>query len=397
MGFATGQINALLVAPNRQLAEEFIRSAEKTRGFNIAGDLNSYPAPQVLDHRIRQLRPDVLLVDVCTDLETAGNLIRMTCSIDPPVHVIGLHTHADSEAILRSLRYGASEFLYAPFDTSVQEAAVNRIQKLIQPSGRDRARGTVVAFSTAKPGSGASTLAVHTAHALRRVGHGHVLLVDLDLVGGTTGFNLKLRHERSIIDLIEPSQRITNEIWSGAIADACGIDVILAPEVPYLPAIPPKQLGAVVEYARCNYDWVVVDLPLIFSRVSAGMAGEADRAFLISTPELASLHMTRVAVKLLGQNGLDMSKFRVLINRSEPRQKLNGSDLAKLFECGVDTGIPEDRLTIERAVTLGRPIEPDSAIGRGVDALTGRLLRIRAEQRQSKEATPGLTAAVSKR
>ena len=110
------------------------------------------------------------------------------------MHVIGLHTNNDSDAILRSLRYGASEFLYALFDVSIQEAAISRIQKLLQPSGGERESGKVVVFSSAKGGSGASTLAMQTASALRRASGKRVLLADFDLMAGSLGFYLNLEH-----------------------------------------------------------------------------------------------------------------------------------------------------------------------------------------------------------
>ena len=44
---------------------------------------------------------------------------------------------------------------------------------------------------------------------------------------------------------------------------------------------------AVLEHARLNYDWVVIDLPVVFQRLSLMTISESDRAFLVSTSELA--------------------------------------------------------------------------------------------------------------
>src|SRR5436190_19400342 len=141
MAARAAQITALMISPNRRIAEQFLESLGRARAFEILADLRAYPSVSNIDTRIRQLRPDVLLLDVATDLDAAGELIRAVSSQKPPVHVIGLHTHHDSDAILRSLRYGASEFLFAPFDVSVQEAAISRIQKLIQPTSGERESG----------------------------------------------------------------------------------------------------------------------------------------------------------------------------------------------------------------------------------------------------------------
>lgn len=357
------------------MAEQFVNSTAKTRVFEIVADLDSYPTAQALDSKLRQLRPEVVLIDVATKLDAATELIRYATSLKPPVHVVGLHTHNDSEAILRSLRFGASEFLYAPFDVSIQEAAISRIQKLLQPSGAmDRVKGKVVVFSSAKPGSGASTLAIQTAYALRRATGRRVLVVDFDLLSGSTAFYLNAQHDYSLIDVLQHSDRMTHELWSTVTVDADGIDVLPAPEMPYIDAIEPRKMGEILEHGRQNYDWTVVDLPCIFNRLSLLSVMEADRAFLVSTPELASLHLARRAVKLLTQIGMDSQKFQVLINRMDSKDELSTGNLGKLFDCRVDTSLPDDKLGIQRVVTLGKPIESETELGRVIDSLAAKLM-----------------------
>src|SRR5882724_11381434 len=136
-------ITALLVAPNRELADQFAHSLAKSKNaFQIILDLKSYPNQQTLEMRLRQMRPDVLLLDLTSSLEAACDLIRFAVSQKIPLHVVGLHLQNDSEAILRSLRVGASEFLHAPFDAPVQQDAMIRIQKLVQPdNAADREMG----------------------------------------------------------------------------------------------------------------------------------------------------------------------------------------------------------------------------------------------------------------
>jgi pilus assembly protein CpaE len=375
MGSKSHQITALLIAPNRRLAEQFVSSMSSTRAFDIIGDLEAYPTPQALESKLRQLRPEVVLLDVATNLDSATELIRQVTALNPPAHVIGLHTHNDSEAILRSLRFGATEFLYTPFEVSIQEAAISRIQKLLQPAGLpDRAQGRIVSFSSAKPGAGASTLAVQTAYALRRATGRRVLLADFDLLCGSAAFYLNAEHEYSLVNALQHSGRMTHDFWSTITVDADGIDVLPAPEMPYVDAVDQKQINEVLEHARNNYDWSVIDLPCIFHRLSLVAVMESDRAFLVSTPELASLHLARRAVKLLTQIGMDSQKFQVLINRALSRDDLGTGNLSKLFDCRVDTSLPDDRLGIQRAVTLGKPIEGQTDLGRAIDALAGKLM-----------------------
>jgi pilus assembly protein CpaE len=317
----------------------------------------------------------VVLIDLATDLGAATEVIRYATSANSSIHVIGLHTQNDSEAILRSLRSGASEFLYAPFEVSVQEAAISRIQKLLQPaSPAGRAPGKLVVFSSAKPGSGASTLAVQTAHALRRATNGRVVLIDLDLLCGSAAFFLNANPDYSVIDVLRHSGELSAEVWSTATVDGDGIDVLAAPEMPFLGVVSQGRINEVLEAARGHYDWVVVDLPSIFHPSSVQTMKEADHAFLVSTPELASLHLARRAVTMLTEAGVEPQKFQVLINRMESRDELSVGKLSKLFNCKVNTSLSDDKLGIQRVLTTGKPLAGETELGRAIDSLAGKLM-----------------------
>src|SRR5512138_3035237 len=103
-------LTALLVSPDGELIEQFTRTLARSRMFQVLGELKAYPPKQTLEVRVRQLRPDVLLVDVATDLEAGCELIRAAAELDPAVPVVCLHKRNDSDAVVRSLRSGAIEF-----------------------------------------------------------------------------------------------------------------------------------------------------------------------------------------------------------------------------------------------------------------------------------------------
>jgi len=384
-------LTALLISPNREMAEQFSRFASKTRAFQVVADLREYPQTQTLDIRVRQLRPDVVLVDLASDLETACELIRTLVALTPPVHAVGLHIQNDSNAVLRSLRVGASEFLYAPFDAPSQEEAVTRIQRLVQPDqGAEREQGKVIVFTSTKPGSGASTLATQTAFALGRRTRARVLLIDLDLFGGAIGFHLGLDYSYSVLDVIQHSDRLDPNAWSNAVVSAGPIDVLPAPDSPYTDPVEPARLHDVLHNARLLYDWVVVDTPAVFHRISLLAVSECDKAFLISTPELASLHLARKGVKLLNQLGFDSTRYQVLINRVDRKSDFNGSDIGKLLECQVDASMPNDFFSLQRVVTSGEPLAGDSDLGRAIEGLANKLSGAAPEE--STKKTRGILA-----
>jgi pilus assembly protein CpaE len=367
-------LTALSIIPDRALASQFSLAIERTRAFQILSDFKSYPSQQTLEIRLRQTKPDVILLDLVSDLDVACELIRSLNALNLQTHVVGLHVRNDSDAILRSLRMGASEFLYAPFDPDTQTEAVTRLRRLLQPEpANDVQPGTIIAFSSAKPGSGASTLAAQTAFALRRTTSKRVLLADFDLMGGMIGFYLKLSHSKSLLDALETADQLNETLWSSFAASADGVDILPAPETAYAGGVDPARLHAVLEYVRLNYDWVVIDLPVVFQRLSLMTISESDRAFLVSTSELPSLHLARKAVNLLDQLGFPKDRFQIMVNRINKRDEIGGADFEKLFNCPVHSRVPNDYFSLHRAVTLGQPVDGHCELGKAIQSLAERL------------------------
>lgn len=368
------ELTALLIAADRELAQAFSHAAEQVRAFQVVSELKAYPARQSLEIRLKQLKPDVVLLDVASELETACEVIRWVAACGPSTQVIGLHVRNDSDAVLRSLRAGATEFLQPPFDATSQIEAASRLRRLLQPDVvEDIEPGSITAFSSAKPGSGASTIAAQTAFALKRSTNKRVLLADFDVMGGMIGFYLKLNHSKSVLDALQFADQLGDSLWSSLVATSEGVDILPAPETPYAGLVDSSRLHAVLEYARLNYEWIVIDLPVVFQRLSLMAISESDRAFLITTSELPSLHLARKAVNLLNQLGFPKERFQILMNRINKRDEIAVSDIEKLFNCSVHSRFPNDFFSLHRAVTLGQAIDGHSELGKAVEGLAGKL------------------------
>jgi pilus assembly protein CpaE len=368
------ELTALLIAADRELAQAFSHAAEQVRAFQVVSELKAYPARQSLEIRLKQLKPDVVLLDVASELETACEVIRWVAACGPSTQVIGLHVRNDSDAVLRSLRAGATEFLQPPFDATSQIEAASRLRRLLQPDVvEDVEPGSITAFSSAKPGSGASTIAAQTAFALKRSTNKRVLLADFDVMGGMIGFYLKLNHSKSVLDALQFADQLGDSLWSSLVATSEGVDILPAPETPYAGLVDSSRLHAVLEYARLNYEWIVIDLPVVFQRLSLMAISESDRAFLITTSELPSLHLARKAVNLLNQLGFPKERFQILMNRINKRDEIAVSDIEKLFNCSVHSRFPNDFFSLHRAVTLGQAIDGHSELGKAVEGLAGKL------------------------
>jgi pilus assembly protein CpaE len=382
------ELTSLLISPNRELAQQFSATLPAARSFHILAEMKTYPAAPTLDIRLRQLRPDLVFLDLTTDMDAATGLIEFIAGIRPPVFVVGLHTQNESEAILRSLRAGATEFLYAPFDIEMQRQAVGRIARLRKPAKHSESeRGRLVVFSSAKPGSGASTLACQTAFALSKVSGKRVLLADFDLCNGSVAFFLKISPWSSLLDALKQIEENSQPDWSSLVSSTEGVDVLAAPDACAVPNIDQDRLHDALESVREIYDWIVVDLPSVFEKLSLLTISDSDEAFLVSTAELPSLHLTRKAVAYLGLLGFGLERYRVLVNRLGKQEGIKSEDMAKIFGAPVHATFPNDYLSIHKGLTVGAPLAGKCQLGKAVGTFAGQL-NVRAQAEKKAGAHP---------
>jgi pilus assembly protein CpaE len=377
------ELTSLLISPNRELAQQFSATLPAARSFHILAEMKTYPPVPTLDIRLRQLRPDLVFLDLTTDLDVATGLIEFIAGIRPPVYVVGLHTQNASDAILRSLRAGATEFLYAPFDIEMQRQAVGRIARLRKPPKPSEAeRGRLVVFSSAKPGSGASTLACQTAFALGKLSGKRILLADFDLCNGSVAFFFKISPYSSLLDALKQIEENSQPDWSALVTNTEGVDVLTAPDTPAATSVDQDRLHVALESVREIYDWIVVDLPSVFEKLSLLTISDSDEAFLVSTAELPSLHLTRKAVAYLGMLGFGLERYKVLVNRLGKQEGIKSEDMAKIFGAPCHAMFPNDYLSIHKGLTVGAPLGAKCPLGKSVETFAGQLaVRAQAEKK----------------
>lgn len=395
--FKDASLTALLIAEDRELAQQLQSALAESRVFDVLAELRSYPQEQTLEIRLRQIQPDVVLLDLASNFQTASQLIRAISAFQPPVQVIGLSRTNDPSILIDSLRAGAAEFLHAPFEAQAQSESAARIRRLREPEGAAQQEfGKVVAFTAAKPGSGASTLATQTAFCLRRLTGKRVLLADVDILSGAIAFALKLNPAYSLLDALENSSQLDPALWSSLTVNCGGVDVLAAPDAAGSGAVEFGRVHDVLEYSRVLYDWIVVDLPTVFHRLSLFVLSEADQSLLVSTSELPSLHLARRAVSMLAHLGYGKERFQMVVNRLNRRDNISTSDMEKIFTCSVFASFPNDFYALHKAVTRAEPLPPESELGRAIEQVAARVAGLPVKDRKAGatllEQKPALSA-----
>ncbi len=196
-----------------------------------------------------------------------------------------------------------------------------------------------------------------------------------------------MSHNYSLVDALQHAEHLDPTLWNSLAVNHGGLDILPSPAAPYAEAIDGGRLRVLIDHARQLYEWVILDLPTIFSQTSLMAVAECERAFLVSTSELPSLHLTRKAMTMIDQLGFPKERFQVLVNRVEKRDDIGTANLEKLFNCPVHASFPNDYFSLHRVVTLGQPLGTEGELGKAIERLAGRLCGVVSD---GKKAGPGI-------
>lgn len=356
----------LIVCPQPALAER-LSAALRDAAIDSGPTLNEYPRMGTAAALAARHAANICFLDVATNPEHAQLLIG---ELAPGVPVVALHHRAEGDLILRCLRRGAREFL-TELSTESLRGAFERLGRAHFPVPQTAA-GKIYCVIPGKAGCGASTLAAHLA--VRMAAAGASLLVDCDALNASIAFQLKLKPEHHIGDMLRDWKRMDNDLWSRLPVHACGIDVLAAPENPAVPIELSRQPAAeVCSFWRERYASVVLDLPDVRTAGETGLAGLADAVLLVSTNELSALHSTRRAVEYLEQTVSDRSRLRLVLNRYTPATGLSRDDVKTALRIDPYAVLCNDYEAIQSALLEGGPAASGSPFSGSVEALAGRL------------------------
>lgn len=339
------------------------------QGFQDVCLVSQYPQAGAIASVVARHGSDICFLDVASNPERALQLITETA---PSIHVVALNPGNDADLILRCLRLGACEFLSE--STSEQVSAVLERLSRLHAKAETQKTGSVCCVMPGKPGCGASTLATYLAIEMKRSGIPKVLLVDTDSVTGTISFLLKLKSDFHLGDAVRDWQRMDDDLWGRLVVPCHGVDVLLAPENPATRVEVDQHVAfELLNFWRKHYQAIVLDLPGVYSP-GFEFASIADEILLVTTNELAALHATRRTLEYLEKVSVDRSRIKLVLTRYQSSTGLKRDDVQTALRLEPYALLSNDYDAVQAAVLDGRPVSPESYLGRSIRVLMERLL-----------------------
>jgi len=355
-------IKFLAVMRSAERAEE-LRAAVDGVG-DLECDVRVDSVQTVAPSMVNGHAPDVLLVDLALDepeaFDQLSNLIRESKS---SLAVLATADREDVDSIRRLMRMGVADFIPQPMKSIDVRSAIEAATSKLAPR-RDAADGAVLTFLRSCGGSGSTTLAVQSAIELagrKRHEKKSVCLIDFDLQLGNVALSLDLDSEVGLGQILENPTRLDTEFFKGSlIRHSSGISVLAAPEsiIP-LEAMTPDLAERIVQLARQNFDYVVIDMPQSWTQWTGYVLGVSDLTVLVTGISVPAVQRCRRLFDILRQQELDQMPLFVVANQfkggfgGSKRKSEAEKALGRRIDCFVRADAETARAARDRGVPVG--------------------------------------------
>jgi pilus assembly protein CpaE len=375
-------------------------ASSQLRGFldsvplaQLVTELQHYLADEqdsVFVDRLKDLRPDICIIDFDRDREKAGRTAERIREVLTETAIFAASSKSQSDLIIRAMRSGCTEYVIKPIDRDQLLEALARVGGRRREK-REQIAGQVLTFLSAKGGTGATTLAIHLAAHLAQTKK--TLLVDLHPDLGDAAIFLALpRHQYHFYDLAENTHRLDAEFLQGfVVRHPSGLEVLPAPDgVETARRAGSEALQRVMELLRVQYEFVVVDCSPALNEETMAVIDLADYLYLVATPEIPSLRNVARHLEFFGRYDYPRDKIRVIINRHTKSSSITDAQIEKAIHKNIFWKIPNQYAEIIKAINNGDPlsIAPRSELMRSlnewVESLIGKPIP------QGKKAEKGM-------
>ncbi|MFQ6549172.1 CpaE family protein [Aestuariibius sp. 2305UL40-4] len=226
--------------------------------------------------------------------------------------------------------------------------------------------GKVIAVHGMAGGTGATLTAVNLAWELANTGRKkeqpEVCLIDLDLQQGSVATYLDLPRRETIFELLSDTENMDSESFVDAtVTYGEKMQVLTSPtEMLPLDFIDPADVERIVEMARTNFDFVIIDMPSTIVPWTETVLNAAQIYLATLELEMRSAQNTQRMKRLLQSEELPFEKFRFILNRAPKGMDLNGKSrvkrLGESLGISLEVHLPDGGRQVVEACDHGAPL-----------------------------------------
>ncbi len=367
-------LNAVLFVADPHLAGLLKGMAGESDEFSIDSVAELARSDYAVARTLSTHRPDVALVEM-TDLERDLPVAAAIQKNSPDLPVVGLAGSGQQFHLNRGYSELASIAVW-PFTVLDLERAISgAVHKL-----HGEIHENLMSFLPGKAGSGASTVVLQTARVLSQELKKRVLVLDSDLHSGLMAALLNVSPRFSIREALAEAPAMDLMAWQRLVSPVGGIDFLLANPAVKEPVPHWTHYFQLLRFAVPRYDFVLVDLPEVVNPATAEAVRRSRAVHVVSTPEFASLKLSKQRCQELEDWGVAKGRIFGLLNR-EHRDDLSAKDAEQMLGFPIARSFPNDYRAVQKAAKEARFIDPRSNLGEAYLAFSKMLCGVSEEKK----------------
>ena len=351
---------------------------------------------------------DMEFITLAMDETDEDNLVLMTEIISQAksrkIKVILIAEDVTPAALHSLLREGADEFVPYPLPEGELSQAIARVRAKEDPvhvptsaaapqfKAGPQKDGALIVVHGLAGGVGSTTMAVNLAWELATVDKNDspsVCLLDLDLQFGAVATFLDLPRREVVYEMLSDTESMDEESFGQALLTyEDHLQVLTAPtDMLPLDLITSEEIERVLQMARNQFDYVVVDMPSTLVQWSETVLTSSHIYFAMLELDMRCAQNTLRFKRALQSEDLPIEKLRYVMNRAPKFTDLNAKSrvkrMAESLDISVDVQMPDGGKPITQANDHGMPLAnsaPKSPLRREIAKLAASIHDLKNDQ-----------------
>ncbi len=324
-----------------------------------------------------------IAVDAQDEIDLARISGIITTAKEKGVKIILIAEEVSPIALHQLLKLGADDFVPYPLPENALHEAIERLQQApapevfadqhaasptFKPKGdRD---GIILPVHGLAGGTGATTLAVNLAWELATIQKDNpprVCLLDFDFQCGSISTYLDLPRREAVYEMLSDTASIDNVSFLQALLTFNEkLHVMTAPsEMLPLDIVGSEDINRVLNVARANFDFVVVDMPTTVVQWTEAVLNQAQVYFATMELDMRSAQNALRMIRALKSEELPYEKLRYVLNRAPKFTDLSGKSrvkrLAESLDITIELQLPDGAKQVTQSNDHGLPLAETAA------------------------------------
>ncbi|KIN63822.1 ATPase [Sulfitobacter noctilucicola] len=304
------------------------------------------------------------------------------------------------------LRKGADEFVPYPLPEGELAQAITRVRKKDEVAAPEVSHapqlkagaqkdGAVIVVHGLAGGTGSTTMAVNLAWELAHADKNNppsVCLLDLDLQFGSVATFLDLPRREVVYEMLSDTEDMDEESFGQALLTyEDRLQVLTAPsDMLPLDLISSEDINRVLDMARNQFDYVVIDMPSTLVQWSEAVLNAAHIYFAMLELDMRCAQNTLRFKRALQSEELPVEKLRYVLNRAPKFTDLNAKGrvkrMAESLGISIDLQLPDGGKPITQANDHGLPLAnsaPKSPLRKELMKLAASINDLKSDEAQA--------------